>query len=288
MSGLTQELVVSRSVRDTAAVLEWVSDPPPGDPYTAPARERAYTEEVGADPGRLRIGLTTTPPGGQFQAHPDCVAAAEAARPLLETLGHDVEGAYPDVLDDERYVPSFLVRWSAGVDWNLRHWSEKTGREIGPGDVEALTWALAEMGRGHTAGEYLAAVEYHQLVSRKAADWWAGGYDLLLTPTMAVPPLPLGSFPGPREPADADRDRHAVRDLHRRVQHHRASPPSRCRSPRASRGCRSGCSWWPGTGARTCSSAWRGPAGGGGPGLERPRAGRSSRPAPPAGTAART
>src|SRR5215210_8208831 len=69
MSGLTTELVVSRSVRDAAAVLEWVADPPPGEPYYAPDRERPYTDEVGADPGRLRIGLMTRPPGGEFEAH---------------------------------------------------------------------------------------------------------------------------------------------------------------------------------------------------------------------------
>ena len=194
MSGLTAELVVSRSVRDTAAVLEWVSDPPPGEPYVAPARARSYEQEVGADPGRLRIALCTTPPGGQFDSHPDCVAAAEETGRLLETLGHSVEQAYPPLLDDERYIPQFLVRWSAGVDWNLRYWADRTGREIGPQDVEPLTWALAEMGRSHTAGEYLRAVEYAQWVTREAAGWWAGGFDLLLTPTLSLPPLPLGSY----------------------------------------------------------------------------------------------
>ena len=87
MSGLTAELVVSRSVRDTAAVLEWVSDPPPGEPYVAPARERSYEEELGADPGRLRVGLCTKPFGGGFDAHPECVEAAEATGRLLESLG---------------------------------------------------------------------------------------------------------------------------------------------------------------------------------------------------------
>ena len=120
--------------------------------------------------------------------------AAEATGRLLESLGHAVEPAYPDVLDDERYIPQFLVRWSAGVDWNLRYWSAKAGREIGPDDVEQLTWALAEMGRSHNAGEYLRAVEYAQTVTRRAAEWWAGGFDLMLTPTLALPPLPLGSY----------------------------------------------------------------------------------------------
>src|SRR5215213_861421 len=194
MSGLTQELVVSRSVRDTAAVLEWVSDPPPGEPYLAPARARSYEEEVGADPGRLRVGLLTKPPGGQFEAHPACVAAAEETGRLLESLGHSVEESYPEALDDAEYIPNFLVRWSGGVDWNLRYWSAETGQEVGEDDVEPLTWALAQMGRGYNAGEYLRAVEYAQMVTRRAAEWWAGGYDLLLTPTLALPPLPLGSY----------------------------------------------------------------------------------------------
>ena len=60
--------------------------------------------------------------------------------------------------------------------------------------MEQLTWALAEMGRSHDAGEYLRAVEYAQTVTRKAAEWWAGGFDLMLTPTLALPPLPLGSY----------------------------------------------------------------------------------------------
>src|SRR5215211_2912785 len=155
MSGLVSELVVSRSVRDAAAVLEWVSDPPPGEPYVAPARARSYEEEVGADPGRLRVGLLTNPPGGQFEAHPECVAAAEETGRLLESLGHSVEESYPEALDDDEYIPNFLVRWSGGVDWNLRYWSAETGQEIGEDDVEPLTWALAQMGRGYNAGEYL-------------------------------------------------------------------------------------------------------------------------------------
>ena len=55
------------------------------------------------------------------------------------------------MLDDEEYIPTFLVRWTAGVAWNLDYWSAQAGREIGPGDVEATTWALAEAGRGPRA-----------------------------------------------------------------------------------------------------------------------------------------
>jgi amidase len=194
MSGLVADLVVSRSIRDAAAVLEWVADPPPGEPFVAPARSRAYTEELGADPGRLRIGLTTRPPGGQFEAHPDCVAAAEDAARLLESLGHHVERSHPEALDEEAYIPNFLVRWTSGVAFGLRYWERRTGRTIGAEDVEPLTWALAEQGRTHSADAYLEAIEYAQAVTRRGAEWWAAGNDLLLTPTMALPPAELGSI----------------------------------------------------------------------------------------------
>jgi amidase len=198
-SGLAVELAVSRSVRDAAALLEWVSDPPPGEPYVAPARERAYTDEVGADPGRLRIGLMTQTPGGEIETHPDCVTAAEEAGRLLESLGHSVEASYPLALDDQQYIPAFLVRWTSGAAAVLDFWSTRTGKPIGPDDVEPLTWALAEQGRGHSGPAYLGAVGYSQLVTRAVADWWAGGFDLLLTPTMALPPAEIGAMGTGRE-----------------------------------------------------------------------------------------
>jgi amidase len=204
LTGLVAELCVSRSVRDTATLLEWVSDPPPGEPYVAPARERPYTEEIGADPGRLRIGLMTDAPGGEIPVDPDCVAAAEAAGELLESLGHSVERSHPDAMDDPEYIPTFMVRWTSGVAWNLDYWSRRTGREIGPDDVEPATWALATAGREHSGAAYLGALEYHQAVTRRAAEWWSGGYDLLLTPTMGERPTPLGTFdPEPDNPGTA-------------------------------------------------------------------------------------
>jgi amidase len=201
ISGLVIEHVVCRSVRDSAAVLDAICGAMPGDPYVAPARERPYAEELSADPGRLRVGLMTTPPGGQFAAHPDCIAAAEATARVLEQLGHHVEPAHPAALDDPEYIPSFLVRWTAGVAWNLKYWEAKTGESIGPEDVEATTWALAELGRTHSAADYLRAVEHHQQLTRVNAEWWQDGFDLLLTPTTGEPATPLGTFaPDPENP----------------------------------------------------------------------------------------
>lgn len=194
VGGLATELVVSRSVRDTAAVLEFVSDgAPPGEPYFAPAKRRPYTEEVGADPGKLRIGLMTTPPGGQEPAHPDCVAAAEAAARALEGLGHSVDVSRPAALDDENYIPQFLVRWTAGVAAGLDFWSMRTGKPITRDDVEPLTWALAEQGWSNSAAQFVSALGYAQILARAVMAWWQE-YDLLLTPTMAVPPAELGTI----------------------------------------------------------------------------------------------
>jgi len=198
-SGLATELAVTRSVRDAAALLEWVADPPPGEPYVAPARTRPYPEDVGADPGRLQIGLMTRAPGGQVEVHPDCVTAVEETGRLLESLGHSVEQSYPAALDDHHYVPAFLVRWTSGAAAVLDFWSLNTGKPIGLDDVEPLTWALAEQGRGHSGSDYLGAVAYAQFVTRALADWWAGGFDLLLTPTLALPPAEIGSIGNGRD-----------------------------------------------------------------------------------------
>jgi amidase len=198
LGGLVVELAVTRSVRDAAAILDAVHGPAPGDPYAAPPPARPYIEEVGANPGKLRIGITTTPSGGGFETHPDCVAAAQDAARLLEQLGHHVEDSHPAQLDDPGEIANFIVRWVAGVDYSLRYWSAAIGREIGAGDVEPCTWALAEQGRSVTAGEYLRAVEAAQLSTRKIASWWADdGFDLLLTPTCAEPPPTLGQFESP-------------------------------------------------------------------------------------------
>jgi amidase len=193
-SGLATELVLSRSARDTAAVLDFVSqEAPPGEPYFAPARRRPYVEELGADPRKLRVGLMTTPPAGQYEAHPECRLAAEEAARTLESLGHSVEVSHPVALDDEAYVPQFLIRWTAAVAAGLDFWSMRTGREIRQEDVEPCTWALAEQGRTHSAAAYLGAVGYAQIVARAVLAWWQE-FDLLVTPTMALPPAELGTI----------------------------------------------------------------------------------------------
>jgi amidase len=193
--GLAVEHALTLSVRDTAAILDAVQGPAPGDPCIAPAPTRPYTEEVGADPGRLRIGVRTKPPGGHFDADPECVAAARETAELLEELGHDVQERAPLALDEQEQVAHFLTRWTTGVDASLKHWSTRIGREIGPDDVEPSTWALAEQARSYSAGDLLVAIDSVQAWSRRIAAWWSEEkFDLLLTPTCGEPPPPLGEF----------------------------------------------------------------------------------------------
>ncbi len=193
MSGLTAELCVSRSVRDTAALLEAVHGPAPGDPYVAPPPLRPYTEEVGADPGKLRIALWTETVIEQ-EADPQVVAAARAGARMLEECGHEIEEPDLSVLQSIDVIEPFLVRWAAGQAQALDQLGMVGGRPIGPDDVEPLTWALAEIGRERSAGDYLTAVGQHQVMSRMLAGIHESGFDLLLTPTMGEPPPPLGTF----------------------------------------------------------------------------------------------
>jgi amidase len=112
----------------------------------------------------------------------------------LEDRGHTVERPDLSAMMAVDIVESFLTRWAAGQAAVLSQLGTVTGSEIGPDDVEPLTWALAELGRKRSAGEYLEAVGLHQAATRMFAGIHESGFDLLLTPTMGEPPPPLGSF----------------------------------------------------------------------------------------------
>jgi amidase len=196
LSGLTAELVVSRSVRDTATILDAVHGPAPGDPYAAPPPTRPYADELKAEPVGLRIGVLEEPFVPGLSSHPDCVAAVRGAAELLTELGHAVGASAPvdaNLSGQLDLGDTFLTRWAAGQTAALDQLGMLLGRELGPGDVEPLTWALAEIGRERSSGRYLRDVAVHQGVSRAIAAWYESGFDLLLTPTMAEPPVPLGT-----------------------------------------------------------------------------------------------
>jgi amidase len=199
-AGLVARHVVTRSVRDSAVVLDVIAGAAVGDPYAAAPPARPFASEVGADPGRLRIGtLVAGSPGGLAAVDPDCTDAATDAAALLESCGHTVEAAYPDALDDLALMVHFTTLLAASTAYDLRTLGTIAGRDLGPDDVEPLTWAQAELGRAVSADAYIDAVEALRAWSRRVARWWDpddGGFDLLLTPTMAKPPAPLGEIRG--------------------------------------------------------------------------------------------
>jgi amidase len=191
---LNAELMLTRSVRDTARVLDTAWKPFPGDPVVAPAPARPFADEVGADPGRLRIGMLTTNPMGGVEIDPDCVAAADDAARLLESLGHHIEASHPAALDNPDLMGPFGVVWTVDTARDVDDYAALVGKSVTERDVEPLTWALAESGRTVTAPQYIEAKRALQEFTRLIAEWWEGGFDLLLTPTLGEPPVPLGTF----------------------------------------------------------------------------------------------
>ena len=192
--GLAYELAVTRSVRDTAALLDVAAGTMPGDPWGAPSPQRAYREEVGADPGRLRIGLLDRSPIPWPRLHPDCVAAVRDAARLLEELGHDVELDHPAVVDEVDYRPEFLTVVAAHVRDELDGIGALVGRPLTDDDMEPWTWALGEHGRSIALTDYIATGRVFNSYARATGAWHAGGHDLLLSATLLTPPPPFGSM----------------------------------------------------------------------------------------------
>ncbi|HEY2774599.1 MAG TPA: amidase [Candidatus Binatia bacterium] len=200
----THEHALTRSVRDSAGILDAIRGPAPGDPYTAPAPERPYAQEVGRDPGRLRIGIHTIRPGIGTPAHPDCVRAVEETARVLEGLGHIVEQSAPDfrVSEDNAVFTMFTTSIARDID----RWSSRIGRTISLEEIEPTNALAVEIGRSTSATQYVEATENLQRDARTLASWWAGGFDILLTPTLAEPPWPIGPLgPGGAEPMETIR-----------------------------------------------------------------------------------
>lgn len=124
VSGYASEHVLTRSVRDSAALLDAVSGPALGEPYRPPPRPRPFHREVGAPPGRLRIAVSTRPRGGQ-RVDPAWSSAVEQAVDLLEQLGHMVEETVPDGLDDPGYGRSLSTVYRGGTGWIIGYWHRR-------------------------------------------------------------------------------------------------------------------------------------------------------------------
>ena len=152
-SGLVVEHAVTRSVRDSAALLDATAGPDLGDPYAAPPPARLYLEEIKRQPGFLRVAFTSRAATG-VPVHADCVRAVEDAAKLCEDLGHDVTEATPD-LEGDAISQAFIAVWAAGTSWSVDDWARRTGQTPSADRFEPLTWALYEMGNRRRATDGL-------------------------------------------------------------------------------------------------------------------------------------
>ncbi|MGY1603098.1 amidase [Geodermatophilus sp. SYSU D00815] len=200
-AGATIDGVVTRSVRDSAAVLDRIGRPMPGDPYVAPPLPRPLVEEVGAPVGRLKVGLLDADPGEQYLDHPACRDAVASAGRLLEQLGCAVEPGTPDGLFDPLFPRFFTTTIAADTALTISAFERFTlGREIADEELEPRNAMYRAVGRRLSAEDYLGARMWLGSWTRRVAAFWAPlelggrGFDLLVTPTVGAPPPELGWF----------------------------------------------------------------------------------------------
>ena len=188
-SGMSTIHAVSRSVRDNAALLDATAGPDPGAPYAAPPPTRPWLEEVSAPVERLTIAVQRRAFNG-VETHEDCVAAVDEAIALCRSLGHDVVET-----DFEGVPPNLALASVTIIAGNTRATLEaraaQLGRDFTQADVEPGTWGMVQLAEGQSASEYVAATRTLHAAGRALAAHMAN-YDVILSPTMAIPPQPLG------------------------------------------------------------------------------------------------
>jgi len=190
LGGLVVEHVVSRSVRDTAIVLDAVAGPDLGDPYVAPPPLQPFAEALREGGRRLKIAFTRRNLAGE-PLHPDCIAAVESVAKLCQELGHEVAEDAPPV-DAAAASQSFLAIWAAGVTMLIDAIGMLTGQKPTEDRFEGLTWGFYQQGKTIAASQYMMAWLQLQRIARAVAHWHVK-WDVWLTPTLGAPPLPLGS-----------------------------------------------------------------------------------------------
>jgi amidase len=192
--GYAVEHAITRSVRDSAALLDATLGAQPGDAYQLPAPVRPFLDEVATPPAKLRVGFSKRP----FMlatVHPDCVAAVERTAKRLSDLGHIVEEADMDV-DAMAFGRDFFLLACMGAAMSLDEAGARIGRKIRRRDVETATWLCAAMARQASAVTWTRARTRLNEISRRVATRFEH-IDVLLTPTLASPPVAIGALEPP-------------------------------------------------------------------------------------------
>jgi amidase len=189
MAGLAVEHALTRSVRDSAAILDTTAGRVPGDPYSAPPPARPFREDVGADPGRLRIAWTAAPPI-DARVDPECAAAARATAELLASLGHDVEEAAP-VFDGEVLIEPLARVWATSNLVSVRALEQERGRPVTDDELEVTTRELRDYALRFDPAGLIDALSQLASITRQIAAFFER-YDAWVTPTLARLPERLG------------------------------------------------------------------------------------------------
>ena len=188
--GAAQEHIISRSVRDSAAMLDATMGADNGAPYKISPPEHTYLSEVKKNPGKLKVGFCTRSPVGT-PVHKECVNAVKETAFLLKDLGHIVEEKEPEV-DGIALARSYFIMYYGEVAADLKYISMLLKRKIRRKDVEAITWTISKLGGLLGASDFVLAKREWSRASRAMAGYFQD-YDLYLTPTNAQPPLVIGS-----------------------------------------------------------------------------------------------
>ncbi|MFF3645269.1 amidase [Streptomyces sp. NPDC002564] len=191
-SGLAVQGGISRTVRDSAVLLDRISGPEPGDPYVAQRPTRPYAEEVVRHPGSLRIGVLAEAWGGRRTSAPVAGALSRTVS-LLESLGHRVTETEVDLgIDWDAFVAANAVVWTAHVAATVDQLAAASGRPVDASTLEPVTLAGHRYGQRISGPRFIAALDVRNRVARSLARFF-GAYDVLLTPTLPELPVPLGA-----------------------------------------------------------------------------------------------
>lgn len=190
-SFLTTDGVLSRTIGDTAALLDLLAGPEPGDATWAPPTGEPFAATAAAEPGRLRVAVTVAPPI-DAPVDPVCAGAVREAAELLASLGHEVVEADPPWFA-EGLFPTFSAAWAALISFSISVGTLINGREPTARDVEPLSWALYEQGMALRSTHYLGAMAQLQAFARGIVGFFAD-HDVLLTPALAQRPVPIGTI----------------------------------------------------------------------------------------------
>lgn len=189
--GAAVEHILSRSVRDSATMLDLTHGADPGAPYEISLPERPFLAEVKREPGRFRIAWTTKPTLGS-KVHPNCAIAVEETVRLLEDLGHDLIEAEPQI-DGPAFSRAFMIMIASEVGADIRNVERILGRKARRGELEPMTWALGLLSKSLSARKLSGAL---RLLGREARSVGAffEEHDMLLTPTVSRPPPRIGEL----------------------------------------------------------------------------------------------